>query len=109
MVRRDPRQLGHLNESTAHGGRWSRNRISRARRAARHLAELSPSDFVNVIAGNLSDASWEAVILAAFEQKVWQRQEHFLDEVNQVVAERGDQQLIRILRSWLERASEGND
>lgn len=77
--------------------------------AARHLAELSPSDFVNVIASNLSDASWEAVILAAFEQKVWQRQEHFLDEVNQVVAERGDQQLIRTLRSWSERAAEGND
>ena len=73
--------------------------------AARYLAELAPSDFVDAIAGNLSDASWEAVTSAAFELKMSQEEKRFLNDVNMVFVSRHDYQSMTVLRLWWDRAA----
>jgi NACHT domain/NB-ARC domain len=77
--------------------------------AARHLIALSPREFVEAVARNISDASWEAVVLAALEQAIFSSREQFLTEVKQAAIQRGDVQVIDALRAWSEQASQVHD
>lgn len=73
--------------------------------AAAYLAQCSPEQFVTIISKHLSDASWEAVIVAALEPGRHSRDESFQGAVEHIASKRSDPALTNALRIWSDEAT----
>jgi hypothetical protein len=68
--------------------------------ASSHLATMSPAEMAYSMETHFSDASWEAVFIAALELAQRRRGQLFPDEVVEAAATQGNQALTNAVSSW---------